>query len=262
MMVELFGPPGSGKTTFARALTAQLQEWGFAVEQKLSARPMERDARPSNGADVRCKHILIRRASRPLAEVSRMALHPLRNARDIMMAVNLMRVLPPSNVISRIKFSQYTSRLAHSWYRLACPTKIALFDQAFVQAICSLAQRAGINDASLIAKALDLVPRSDVVIRLNTPLTLVEARLNERRRRQTAIELLFESDLKTSLSSVSIIEHLHTILLSRGDVVLNASSVDQDSLKTSVHRVAERIALIFEAESERAASLQSQSVVR
>lgn len=257
MMVELFGPPGSGKTTFARALTVQLQEWGFAVEQKLSARPSERDARPFNGADRRCKHILIRRASRPLAEILRIACHPLGNARDVRMAVNLMRVLPPSNVISWMKFSQYTSRLSHSWCQLACPTKIALFDQAFVQAICSLALRAGIDDATLIAKALDLVPRSDVVIRIDTPLALVEARLNERRRWQSAIELMFEPDLKTSLSSISIVERLHTILLSRGKVVLNASSVDQDSLKTSVNLVAERVALMFEAETERAASLQA-----
>ena len=259
MMIELFGTPASGKTTFARALTARLRELGYMVEQRLSARPTERDSasNPFEGDDERHKNILFRRASRPLAEILTIARHPFVNARDIMMAVNLLRVLPPSNIISSIKISQYTSRLSHSWYQLACPTKIALFDQAFVQVMCSLALLAHVDDARLIAKALDFAPKSDVLIRLDAPLALVEARLKERRRLQSAVELMFEPDLKTSLSSISMIERLHTLLLSRGRLVLRASSVDDCSLNKSVNQIAEQIAAMFEAEQERAPSWES-----
>lgn len=259
MMIELFGTPASGKTTFARALTARLRELGYIVEQRLSARPTERDSvsNPFEGDDERHKNILLRRASRPLAEILTIARHPFVNARDIMMAVNLLRVLPPSNIISSIKISQYTSRLSHSWYQLACPTKIALFDQAFVQVMCSLALLAHVDDARLIAKALDFAPKSDVLIRLDAPLALVEARLKERRRLQSAVELMFEPDLKTSLSSISMIERLHTLLLSRGRLVLRASSVDDCSLNKGVNQIAEQVAAIFEVEQERAPSWES-----
>jgi hypothetical protein len=250
MMIELFGTPASGKTTFARALTVRLRELGCTVEQKLSVRPIERDpvADPGKGDGRGFRNILIRRASRPFSEILTIARHPFVNARDVITAVTLLRLLPPSNIVSSIKISQYTSRLSHSWYQLACPTKIALFDQAFVQAICSLAMLAGIDDACVIAKALDYAPKSDVLIRLDAPLALVESRLNERRRRQSAVELMFEPDLKTSLSSISIIECLHAVLLTRGRLVLRASSLNEESLNKSVNWIAETVAAMFKAE--------------
>ena len=39
MIVELFGPPGAGKTTFARTLAAHLRERGHTVDLILSHRP-------------------------------------------------------------------------------------------------------------------------------------------------------------------------------------------------------------------------------
>ena len=41
MIVELFGPPGVGKTTFASALTAFLRQRGQAVDSLMSYRPAE-----------------------------------------------------------------------------------------------------------------------------------------------------------------------------------------------------------------------------
>jgi adenylate kinase family enzyme len=41
MIIELFGPPAAGKTTFARTLAAQLGTCGRPAELILSYRPAE-----------------------------------------------------------------------------------------------------------------------------------------------------------------------------------------------------------------------------
>ena len=49
MIIELFGPPGAGKTTFAQALKRHLREAGYIVEPVFSNRPAERNAAPLGG---------------------------------------------------------------------------------------------------------------------------------------------------------------------------------------------------------------------
>ena len=44
MIVELFGPPGMGKTTFAAALTQGMREHGCPIEPVVSYRPAEQEA--------------------------------------------------------------------------------------------------------------------------------------------------------------------------------------------------------------------------
>ena len=41
MIIELFGPPAAGKTTFARTLATRLRDLGHPVELMLSYRPSE-----------------------------------------------------------------------------------------------------------------------------------------------------------------------------------------------------------------------------
>jgi hypothetical protein len=116
-----------------------------------------------------------------------------------------------------------------------------LFDQAFVQAVCSLALLASGADDALIASALEYAPKSDLLIRMVAPLELLTARLHDRRSRQSTIEQLFESDLKTNLASISMIDRLHGLLLQRGRSVLSVSSIDQRSLDESVNLIEREI---------------------
>ena len=118
---------------------------------------------------------------------------------------------------------------------------IVLFDQAFVQAVCSLALRAALANDTPIANALDYAPISDLLIRLEAPLELLRTRLHDRRRLQSTIEHLFEPDLKTSLASISMIDRLHALLLQRGRSVLSATSLDQGSLGESVNRIEKEV---------------------
>ena len=243
MIIELFGPPGAGKTTFARALTDRLRERGHLAELRLSYRPTERlpALDPYTAAAGRYQNVEIRRLSRPLLEMLTIARHPIANARDVKTAVHLVRLLPPTNFFASIKSSQYLSRLSHSWHEKSGGTPILLFDQAFVQAVCSLALRAGVANDTPIANALDYAPKSDLLIRLEAPLELVKARLHDRRRLQSTVEQLFELDLKTSLASIQMIDRLHNLLLQRGRSVLSASSLDQRSLGESLNMIEKEV---------------------
>ena len=258
MIIELFGPPGVGKTTFARALTTRLRERGHFSELRLSDRPTEH--LPVLDPDVAAagqyparqyQNAVIDRLSRPLSEMLTIARHPFDNSRDLRTAVHLLRLLPPQSIFGSIKNAQYISRLSHSWYEKSHAEHIVLFDQGFVQAVCSLALWAGAASDATIANALDCAPLSDLLIRLEAPLELLRARLYDRRRVQSTIEQLFEFDLKRSLESISMIDRLHALLLQRGRSVLVASSLDRRSLEASVS--------LIEKEVTRRVQIQAQS---
>jgi hypothetical protein len=169
------------------------------------------------------------------------ARHPFANSRDVKTAVHLVRLLPPANIFASIKNGQYISRLSHSWHEKSRAAHVVLFDQGFVQAVCSLALLAGAANDTAIANALDYAPMSDLLIRLEAPLELLRARLHDRRQLQSTIEQLFEPDLKTSLASISMMDRLHDLLLQRGRSVLSASSLDQRSLGESVNRIEKEV---------------------
>ncbi|QOZ54557.1 hypothetical protein [Bradyrhizobium sp. CCBAU 53338] len=238
MIVELFGPPGAGKTTFAHALAKRLQERGLRAELKLSYRPVEHLQPPAPRMTPAAQYrYLAMRLRRPLVEMLVIARHPLVNARDVRTAAHLVRSLPPASVFASFKMAQYALRLSHSWHEKAGAAHVVLFDQAFVQAVCSLALLAGGVDDTLIGSALAWAPKSDLLVRLIAPLDLLKARLHDRQNVQSALEQLFEPNLSRSLASARMVDRLSDVLQQQGRSVLSASSVDQSSLEESVCRI-------------------------
>jgi len=257
MIIELFGPPGSGKTTFANALAASLRTSGHVVDLTLSYRPAERPSRsPSflSGASESWSSPVAQRLCRPLLEMLAISRHPLLLSHSVSAAKRLVRLLPPRNMTNAIRLSQYILRLLHTWSRASTVRHIVVFDQAFVQVVCSLALFARTVDESLMVDALECSPRPDLLIRLDAPLETLETRLQDRRQGQSPLERQLELDLTMDLHSIRIIDQLHDLLVRCGQPVMFASSLDERSLLESVERVENLLIAMFSAKHRVAAS--------
>lgn len=251
MIIELFGPPGAGKTTFASTLATRLRERNYAVDLVLSYRPLERSPRGSGPVSMsigRKMSFATRRLMRPLSELLSMIVRPRGISRDLETALNLIKILPPSSALSSVRLLQYVARLSHAWFRTSAMGHIVIFDQAFVQAVCSLALLCGVADETLISYALDFVPKPDLLIRLDAPIEVLEERLRDRHEFGSRIERLLEQDLETSLDSRNVVELLYALISKNGWNVVSMTSLDQNSLETAVEQIERQIESIAEHE--------------
>lgn len=245
MIIELFGHPGVGKTTFAHALSASLRDRGHAVRLFLSYRPAEPppSVHPCADEAIRPQAAAVaKRLIRPAVEMLALARHPIANSYDIIKAAALIRQLPPRNVFWSVRMSQYIVRLSHAWRQALQADHIVLFDQAFVQVVCSLMSFQGRElDEALLLQALEHVPKSDLLIRLDAPHEVLKARLCDRIHHQSRFERLLEFHRDTDLVSMHLIDQMHELLRKRGQPVICIASLDQESLHDSVLRVGEQI---------------------
>jgi|SRR5579871_156536 len=260
MIIELFGPPGSGKTTFANALAASLRESGHVVDLTLSYRPAERPSRslrfPSGVCDSWSSPVA-QRLCRPLLEMLAIARHPLLLSQGVVATRRLVRLLPPRRMAVAIRLSQYILRLLHTWSQASTVRHIVIFDQAFVQVVCSLALFARTADDELMAHALECSPRPDILIRLDAPPDTLATRLKNRIRGQGPLERLLELDLTTDLDSIRVLDRLHRLLTRCGQPVISATSLDERSLRVSVECVEKQLVAMFSARQRAMASPRS-----
>jgi hypothetical protein len=242
MIVEIFGPPAVGKTRLAHALAAGLRERGLGVELALSYRPSEvarsggtRRARRLDVADT------ARRLSRPAIETLAGARRLFGDSPEARLARAMLELMPPTSAMWSVRLRQYIWRLGSAWNAARASSGIVIFDQGFVQAVCSLGLLGSPAHANRLPLALNLAPRADFLIRVDASRDVLRARLLKRASRQGVLERLLELDLDTNLRSISIIEDLQQLLEERGAPVASVASADEASLGIALTRL-ERMA--------------------
>ena len=213
MIIELFGPPAAGKTTFARNLAARLRGSGRPVDLILSFRPAETIA--GDGPPAAPPLAAMRRLARPAIELLTGMDYLSAGSRETSVASELLALLPPASPVWSVRLRQYIGRLESSWRLAGQSDATVIFDQGFVQAVCSLMLLGRAPAEGAIEKALTVIPKADQWIRIDAPRPLLQARLEARRRGQSWIERRFELDTQTSLRSIEILNMLDQILRRR-----------------------------------------------
>jgi hypothetical protein len=234
MIIELFGPPGVGKTTLASALGERLRERGRDIKLVLSYRPSEAPRAAPGGSLRPCIPAALSRLVRPMVECFAAAGHFAEpGERDA--TAELMRLLAPRNIVQSLRLRQYLLRLSRTWRNAAQAADIVLLDQGFVQALHTFVLLARVADRERLGLALGTLPEADLLVRLDAPLPVLEARLAGRRRRQGKIEQLF--DAWTNLQSLWVFDQLYELLRARNRPVTRVDTADRHSLGVGVDRL-------------------------
>jgi thymidylate kinase len=237
MIVELFGPPAAGKTTVAHALATALEKNGCSVQLIVSSRPAERDP-----IQLESAHALARSRAAlaaPLRRAAKLAsaVSFLLSAQTDDMTANLMDLLPPRRLFWSVRYRRYLSLLSSSWKRASTSDRIVIFDQGFLTALCSLALLARSADRRMIERGLSLLPRPNLLIRLDAPRETLEARLRERLARQGAVERLFELDLQTNLEQIELANEVTHMLQEQGFGMMHVSCLNRRLLEEAVDQI-------------------------
>ena len=213
MIVEIFGPPAAGKTTFARGLTSRLNDSGRPAQLVLSYRPAEFSAPGASAAAVPLAGT--RRVTRAALEY--LALGATRSTLATSgLTASLLELLPPISPLWKIRLRQYLLRLEGTWCQARKSSSIVVIDQGFVQSICSLLLLGHPVGQGVVEQALALIPRPDHWIRVDASRAELHARLLARRRAQSWIERRMELDIDTSLRSIEVLDEMVPLLQRQG----------------------------------------------
>ncbi len=241
MIIELFGAPGSGKTTFAHNLAERLRARGYQVGMLLSLRPDEGDARRTGRTSslAAAAMRLIRPIDRLMHDVRRAALH----GAELDATWRLLRAMPPRGPLWSIRLYRYALHLNCAWPAARQTSHPVLVDQGFVQLLGSLAVLSGTTDLSRIANLLRIIPAPDLLIRVQASDETLRHRLEARLAGQGWLERRLEFPVEENLRLASVLGDLCLLLRQSCREVISLCSTDMNATARIATIIEERLAL-------------------
>ncbi|RWM39496.1 MAG: hypothetical protein E5Y01_09325 [Mesorhizobium sp.] len=207
VIIELFGPPGSGKTTFAHALAKRLCENGYRAEVARSYQPAQRSGTLDFGV-----FLFVRRIVSATFSTMKLICFPRNGIEDLSKSLLMVRAIPPKKAIWRARIWQHLLKMSCVWDQAKLAEGIVIFDEGYVQAIGSLASLNGAAGKAALATALNNVPVADITVRVVVPRPIVATRLRQRMEREPPAERLFEADFDVNMGSFGVFKKISELL--------------------------------------------------
>jgi O-antigen/teichoic acid export membrane protein len=239
MIVETFGPPGAGKTTFSQALALRLRDRGYTVDVVLTL-PNFRSEFLRRGGLVPA----IVRVTNAICLTVALLFRLRSNVQGFRLAQDLLRLMPPKSPVWWIRLSQYILRLCCEWKSSHRPDHIVLFDQGFVQAVCTLALFSE-ADQKTIEQAIRMRSGSDVLIRFDAPADVLEQRLYQRLNERRFAERWFEPDVDVFLKAKPIADYVGRLLTAENQRMICVNSLDRTALLKALDEAEQEISARF-----------------
>jgi O-antigen/teichoic acid export membrane protein/SAM-dependent methyltransferase len=217
MIIELLGTSGAGKAIFARELCQRLGASGLTADLIQSERPDELDpeaVRAGTGG------IVARMTTVPLS-----ILRWLAPGREL----DLLALLPPAHADRITGLRQHIDRLSRSWTSAAQSDCITIFEQGFAQTVGLLAMHSRTGSDAAIEAALELVPKADLVIRVDAPAESSDAHTDEGTPRPIL-----------DLAEAGIFDHVSDLLREHGTPLI-CLRLEGDTLEHALHSAEEEI---------------------
>ncbi len=248
MIVELFGPPASGKSTLGNALVAALHNSGIEVQLNASSRPLERTStKDEQVSNARRWSRSIVAPFRRAAKMSSFANILVSRGMKTAVGENLLELLPPGNWLSRARLQRYLWLLHRSHVSGRSFRGISIVDQGYVTALCSLAVRARCLHSESLARGLEMVPQPDLLIYLDTPEDVLQARLSKRLGRQNAFERIFEQNSDATRRQMDMVRTVGNLVEEHRWPTVHVSWIDRSGLAKSVDKIITSMAAQREA---------------